>query len=152
MNARSLIFVSACFGALFLMTSTATAGSMHSHGHQAGITHGAPLHPQAPQAVSPFEIMPGDKRLHCELLGHNPLLPCPHHKVPAGERDRFLDSDCSGGPFQAPSSRSFGDSPRYLVPVVLTAVDRQETLSSISLAVIYDSFHSDSLDRPPRAL
>jgi len=142
----------ACFWVI-LTASTAMAGLTHSHTHPAGVTDGAPLHPQVPTAVSPFEVKLGDKRLHCELLGHNPLLPCPHHKIPAGEKDNcYLSTECGGGPFQAPTSRSFGDSPRYLVPLVSIEDDLQIAVSFISQTVFYDPFYSHSLDRPPRAL
>jgi hypothetical protein len=152
MNARRIGLVLACFWVI-LMASTAMAGSMHPHARHAVVTDGAPLHPHAPQAVSPFEVKLGDKRLHCELLGHNPLIPCPHHKIPAGGKDKgSLTSDCGGGPFQGPGFRSVGDSPRFLIPVV-TAEDVARDSTNISNnSVFYDPFYSHSLDRPPRAL
>jgi len=154
MNARRICILLACLGVI-LMASTAMAGSMHPHGHvhpAVGID-GAPLNHRAPQAVSPFEIKPGDKRLHCELLGHSPLLPCPHHKVPAEEKEEcYLTNECGGGPFQAPSSRSVGDSHRYLIPVATAEDDLPMAVSSLSPADCYDPFYSHSLDRPPRAL
>jgi hypothetical protein len=106
-----------------------------------------------PQAVSPFEVKPGDKRLHCELLGHNPLLPCPHHKVPAGGKsDCYLTNECGGGPFQAPSTRSVGEYPRFLVSVASVEDDLQITESPLAQIIFYDPFYFHSLDRPPRAL
>ena len=151
MNARRITILLACFW-VTLMASTAMAGSMHLHAHPAMVTDGAPWHPHTP-AVSPFEVKLGDKRLHCELLGHNPLLPCPHHKIPVEGKDNcYLTSDCGGGPFQMPSSRSVGDFPRYLVPVVTPEDDLQMAVSPINPAVFYDPFYSNSLDRPPRAL
>ncbi|HKI48682.1 MAG TPA: hypothetical protein VKA69_05115 [Desulfobacteria bacterium] len=154
MNTRRVSVLLSCFW-VTLMASTATAGSMHPHAHvhPAVATDGAPWHPQAPQAVSPFEVKLGGQRLHCDLLGHNPLLPCPHHKVPAGgKEDCYLANDCGGGPFQAPSSRSVGDSPRYLVPVAVAEDDLPMAVCSISRAVFYYPFYFHSLDRPPRAL
>ncbi len=154
MNARRTGQLLACFWVI-LMASTALAGSVHPHvhTHPAVITDGAPLHPQAPKAVSPFEVKLGGKRLHCELLGHSPLLPCPHHKVPEDGKDNgSLTNECGGGPFQAPSSRSSGDSSRYLVPVAVAEDDLPIAVSSVSPAVFYDPFYFHSLDRPPRAL
>ena len=152
MNNRRIGLLLACFWVI-LMASTATAGSMHSHAHPAGVTYGTPLYPQATKAVSPFEVKPGDKRLHCELLGHNPLLPCPHHKVPAEGKDNcYLTNECGGGPFQAPSLRSVGDSPRFLVPVASVEDDLQIAVSPTSRTAFYDPFYFHSLDRPPRAL
>lgn len=152
MNARRISILLACFW-VTLTASTATAGSMHSHVHPAVVIDGAPLQPQASKAVSPFAANLGGKRLHCELLGHNPLLPCPHHKVPAGGKEEcYLTSECGGGPFQAPSPRSVGDSHRYLVPVAIAEDDLPMAVSSTSPAVFYDPFYSHSLDRPPRAL
>jgi hypothetical protein len=152
MNARRIGLLLACSWVV-LLASSATAGTMHSHAHHAMVTDVGPMHPQAPQAVSPFEVKPGDKRLHCELLGHNPLIPCPHHKVPAeGEADCYLSNECGGGPFQVPSSRSLGDSPRFLIPVITAEDDSQIVTNFISQAIIYDPFYPHSLDRPPRAL
>ena len=137
---------------VILVASTAMAGSMHLHAHPAMVTDGAPWHPHTP-AVSPFEVKLGDKRLHCELLGHSPLLPCPHHKVPAGgEKDCYLANECGGGPFQAPSSRSVGDSPRYLVPVGTAEDDSQVAMNVFNSSILYDFTYFHSLDRPPRAL
>ena len=99
MNSRRISILLACLGVI-LMASTATAGSVHSraHVHPAVVIDGAPLNPQAVHAVSPFEVKPGGKRLHCELLGHSPLLPCPHHKVPAGGKEEcYLTNECGGG-------------------------------------------------------
>lgn len=136
-----------------LVASTAMAGPMHTHAQHAGITDGAPLHRHAPQAVSPFEAKLGDKRLHCELLGHNPLLPCPHLKKPAQEKGKYyLANDCGGGPFPAPFSRSVGDSPRFLVPVATVEDDSRGPMNVSNIFVFYDPFYSHSLDRPPRAL
>jgi len=154
MNVRRISILCACFWVI-LVASTAMASSGHSHAHvhPAVATDGPPLHPQAPKAVSPFEAKLGNKRLHCELLGHSPLLPCPHHKFPAGgKEDCYIANECGGGPFQAPSSRSVGDSPRYLVPVVMAEDDLPIAISSISPAVFYDPFYFHSLDRPPWAL
>jgi hypothetical protein len=152
MNAKRIGFLLACSWVI-LLASTATAGTMHSHAHHAVVTDGAPLYPHAPKAVSPFEAKLGKKRLHCELLGHNPLMPCPHHKVPAkGEADCYLTSDCGGGPFQAPSSRSLGDSPRFLIPVVTAENSSQFSVSVLNISVLYDPTFFHSLDRPPRAL
>jgi hypothetical protein len=152
MNARRIGLLFACFWVI-LLASTATAGTMHSHAHPAMVTDRAPLHPHAPQAVSPFDAKLGGKRLHCELLGHNPLMPCPHHKVPAeGEANCFISNECGGGPFQAPSYRSLGDSPRFLIPVVTAENSSQFTVSVFNNSVLYDSTFFHSLDRPPRAL
>ncbi len=153
MNVRRISILLACFW-VSLMASTATAGSMHPHVHALAVaTDGAPWHPQALKAVSPFEVKPEGKRLHCELLGHSPLLPCPHHKVPAGGKEEcYLTNECGGGPFQAPSSRSVGNSPRYLIPVAVAEDDLPMAVSSISPAVFYDPFYFHSLDRPPQAL
>ena len=152
MNARRIGLLLACFWVI-LMTSTAMAGSMHSHDHHAGVADGAPLNPHAPQAVSPFEVKLRDKGLHCELLGHNPLLPCPHHKIPAEGKDNYyLTNECGGGPFQAPSSRSVGDSPRFLLPVVTVEDNSRISINVSSSSVFYDPFFSHPLDRPPRAL
>lgn len=138
---------------VILLASTATAGTMHSHAHPAAITDGAPWNPQASHAVSPFGVKPEAKRLHCELLGHNPLLPCPHHKIPAEGKDNFyLSNGCGGGPFQAPFYRSFGDSPRFLIPVATVEEDVPVALHVFSSTVFYDSTFTFSLDRPPRAL
>jgi hypothetical protein len=140
---------------VILAASNVTAGSAHYHGHahSAVVTDGAPLHPQVLKAVSPFEVKLGDKGIHCELLGHNPLLPCPHHKVPeGGKEDCYLANDCGGGPFQAPSSRSFGDSPRYLVPVLAAQEDSRVAMNVFNSPVWYDFTYFHSLDRPPRAL
>ncbi len=151
MNARRITILLACFW-VTLMASTAMAGSMHLHAHPAMVTDGAPWHPHTP-AVSPFEVQPGDKRLHCDLLGHNPLLPCPHHKIPAGEKATcYLTNECGGGPFQMPSSRSVGDSPRYLVPVVTPEDDSRVAMNIFNSSVLYDFTYFHSLDRPPRAL
>jgi len=154
MNARRFSILMACCWVI-LVASTAMAGSWHPHAHvhHAVVTDGPPLHPQAPKAVSPFEVKLGDKRLHCELLGHSPLLPCPHHKVPAGgEKDCYLANECGGGPFQAPSSRSVGDSPRYLVPVGTAEDDSQVAMNVFNSSILYDFTYFHSLDRPPRAL
>jgi hypothetical protein len=152
MNARRTCILLACLGVI-LMASTAMAGSMHPHSHvhpAVGIDE-SPLRPQFVKADSPFEVKPGGKRLHCELLGHSPLLPCPHHKVPAdGKEECYLTSECGGGPFQAPSPRSVGDSHRYLVPVASADDDLPMAVSSIRTAVVYDPFYFHSLDRPPR--
>ena len=154
MNARRISILLACFWVILVAsTATASSGHLHGHAHPAMVTDGAPWHPQAHQAVSPFEVIPGDKRLHCELLGHSPLLPCPHHKVPAGGKEEcYLANECGGGPFQAPGSRSGVDSPRYLIPVAVAEDNLPIAVSSISPAVFYDPFYSHSLDRPPRAL
>ena len=154
MNARRISILLTCLGVI-LMASTASAGSVHPHvhAHPAMVTDGAPLNPQVLQVASPFQVKPGDKRLHCELLGHSPLLPCPHHKVPAdGKEECYLTNDCGGGPFQSSSSRSVGDSHRYLVPVTVAEDDLPMVVSSISPVVFYDPFYFHSLDRPPRAL
>jgi len=154
MNARRIFILLACLGVI-LMASTAMAGSMHSHGHvhPAVSNDGAPLNHLAPQAVSPFEAKLGGKGLHCELLGHSPLLPCPHHKVPAeGKKECSIANECGGGPFQGSASRSIGDSSRYLIPVVSTENNLSLVASFISQVVFYDPFYSHSLDRPPRAL
>jgi hypothetical protein len=152
MNARRIGFLLASFWVI-LMASTAVAGPMHSHAHHAGVTGGAPLHPHAPKAISPFEAKLDDKRLSCELLRHNPLLPCPHHKIPANEKDnRYLTTDCGGGPFQKSSSRSIGDSPRFLIPVVTVEDDSRGSMKILNISVFYDPFYPHSLDRPPRAL
>ena len=152
MNIRRIGLLLACFWVI-LMASTAMAGSMHSHTHHVEVTHGVPLSPHVPQAVSPFEVKLGDKGLHCELLGHNPLLPCPHHKIPAGGKDNcYLTNECGGGPFQTPSSRSTGDSPRFLVPVVTVEDNSRFSMNVSNSSVFYDPFYSHSLDRPPRAL
>jgi hypothetical protein len=152
MNARRIGLLLAGFWVI-LVASTATAGSMHTHAHHAGVTDGAPLHPHTHKAVSPFESKLGDKRLHCELLRHNPLLPCPHRKIPAKEKDnRYLTNDCGGGPFQAPGSRSVGDSPRFLIPEVTAEDDSRDSMNILNTSVFYDPFYFHSLDRPPRAL
>jgi len=117
------------------------------------VIDGAPLQPQASKAVSPFAANLGGKRLHCELLGHNPLLPCPHHKVPAGgKEDCYIANDCGGGPFQVPSSWSAGDYPRFLVPAVTTQDDSRIAMNVFNSSALYDSTYFHSLDRPPRAL
>ncbi len=152
MNASRIGILLACFWVIGV-ASTATAAPIHHHAHPAVAGVGAPINPHAHPAVSPFEKKLGDKRIHCELLGHNPLLPCPHHKVPAGgNRTSFLNKECGGGPFQAASSRSVGDSPRFLVPVASAEDDMQISVSPLSPAVFYDPFYSHSLDRPPRSL
>lgn len=138
---------------VILAASTATAGSLHPHDHKAGAVYGGPWHPQAPKAVSPFEVKKDGKRIHCELLGHNPLLPCPHHKIPAEGKDAsFITNDCGGGPFPAPSSRSMGGQPRFLVPVASVEDDLQFSVRAFTSAVFYDPFLSTTRDRPPRAL
>ena len=142
----------ACFWVI-LAASTAAAGSHHAHAHHAMVTDGAPWHPQALKAVSPFEVKLGDKRLHCELLGHNPLLPCPHHKIPAEGKDtRFLTNDCGGGPFPASSLRSMGGQPRFLVPLASVEDDSRVSMNILDITIFYDPFLSTTLDRPPRAL
>ncbi len=149
---RRIVLLLACFGVL-LMASSAIAGSMHSHAHHTGISDGTPFHMPVSQAVSPFEVNSGNKRLHCELLGHNPFIPCPNHKVPTGGKgDCFLTSECGGGPFQVPSSRSVGKFPRFLVPVVTVEDDLQMTASLQARTNFYDPFYPHYLDRPPRAL
>ena len=154
MNFRRMCILLASIG-MILMASAAIAGSMHSHGHAYPlvITDGVPLNPHVVKAVSPFEVKPGGKGLHCELLGHNPLIPCPHHKVPAdGKKECYLANECGGGPFQASPSRSVGDSHRYLVPVALAEDDLPMSVGFINPAVFYDPFYSHSIDRPPRTL
>jgi hypothetical protein len=154
MKFRRVSILLACFWVI-LAASTAVAGSMHSHGHASPlvIADGAPLQPHAIKAVSPFEVKAGDKGLHCELLGHNPLIPCPHHKVPAdGKEECYLTTDCGGGPFQAPFSRSAGEFPRFLVSVATVEDDLPIAVRSIRLTEYYDTFFSHSLDRPPRTL
>jgi len=153
LNKRFLI-LSACFGVILMASTAAIAGSMHSHAHHSGVTSGGTSpHLHAHKAVSPFEHKLGDKRLHCELMGHNPLLPCPHHKIPAGEKDACtIKNECGGGPFQAPASESVGKSPRFLNPVGSSEDDLLVTAGSTSPTVIYDPFYIHSLDRPPRAL
>ena len=152
MNVRQIGLLLACFWVI-LMASTALAGSMHSHTAHAEVTLGAPLNPHVPQAVSPFEVKPGEKGLHCELLGHNLLLPCPHHKAPEGGKDNcYLTNECGSGPFPAPASRSAGDSPRFLVPVVTVEDNSRFSMNVSNSSVFYDPFYSHSLDRPPRAL
>lgn len=141
-----------CFWVV-LAASTATAGSHPAHTHHALVTDGAPWHPQAPKAVSPFEVEKDGKRIHCELLGHNPLLPCPHHKIPAEGKDAFfITNDCGGGPFPAPSLGSMGGQPRFLVPVASADDGLQFSVRVFNSAVLYDSLLLNSLDRPPRAL
>ncbi len=140
---------------LILGASTATAGFLHAHthAHQTVAGDGAPWNPHIHKAVSPFETPIGDKRVHCELLGHNPLLPCPHHQMPAeGKRACYLTNECGGGPSPAPPSRSAGDMPRFLVSVPLAEADVPIFMTVWHHAVLYDPFHSHSLDRPPRAL
>jgi len=147
------ILISAVCFCVVLMASAAMAESVHSHVHHAGVAVGAPLHIHVHKAVSPFEIKLGDKRLHCELLGHNPLIPCPHNKIPAGGKDTcYLTNECGGGPFPSPASESAGKSPRFLVPVVTVEDNSQFSLTISNRSVLYDSFFSHSLDRPPRAL
>jgi hypothetical protein len=152
LNKRFLI-LSACFGVI-LMASSATAGSMHLHSHHAGVTNGGtPLHLHVHKTVSPFKAKLGDKRLHCELLGHNPLLPCPHNKIPVEEKDDcFLTNECDGGPFQSPASESAGKSPRFLIAVVAVEDRSQNSVTVSNSSVLYDSNFPYSLDRPPRAL
>ncbi len=142
---------------LILVASTATAGSLHpqanAHAHKTVAGDGAPWNLHNHKAVSPFEAPTGDIRLHCELLGHNPLLPCPHHQIPAeGKRACYVTNDCGGGPFPAPSSRSVGDAPRFLVSVAVAEADMPIVMTVWNHAVLYDPFHSHSLARPPRAL
>ena len=90
MNFRRMCILLASIG-MILLASTAIAGSMHSHSHGHAhlkvVSDGMPLNPNAVKAASPFEVKPGGKVLHCKLLGHNPLIPCPHHKVPADGKD-----------------------------------------------------------------
>jgi len=152
MNPRQIALLVASSWVI-LMASNAMAGSTHSHAHHVGIIHGAPLHVPVSQAVSPFEVKLGNNRLHCELLGHNPLLPCPHHKIPADGKDNcYLTNECGGGPFQAPASESAGKSPRFLIAIVIVE-DQSRTLMTVSnRSVLYDSNLFHSLDRPPRAL
>ena len=152
MSPRLIALLVACSWAI-LMASTALAGSTHSHAHHRGVNQGAPLNSHVPQAVSPFEVKLGDKRLHCELLGHNPLLPCPHGKIPTEGKDKsFLANECDGGPFQAPASESAGESPRFL-GAVTAVVDLSQNFTAVSnYSVLYDSNFPRSLDRPPRAL
>ena len=153
MNVRRVCILLACLG-MILMASTALAGSMHSHAHHSGVvTDESPLRPQFVKAASPFELKPGSNGLHCELLGHSPLIPCPHHKVPAsGKEEWYLANECGGGPFQAQSSRSVGDSHRYLVPIASAEDDLPMATGFINPVVFYDPFYSQSLDRPPRTL
>ena len=154
MNARRICILMAFCG-LILVASTATAGSLHSHAHahKAVAGDGAPWNPHIHKAVSPFETQTGDKRIHCELLGHNPLLPCPHHQLPAeGKRACYLTNECGGGPFSAPSSRSGGDMPRFLVSVTFAEAEVQIFMTVWNHTELYDPFHFHSLDRPPRAL
>ena len=156
MNFRRTCILLAFIG-MILMASTAIAGSMHSHSHGHAhlkvVSDGAPLNPHVVKAASPFEVKSGSKGLHCELLGHNPLIPCPHHKVPAdGKEECYLANECGGGPFQASPSRSVGDSHRYLVPVVLAEDNLPIAVLPIHVTVYYDPFYSHSIDRPPRAL
>jgi hypothetical protein len=151
---RQIYMLLACIG-LVLVASTAVAGSIHSHGHASPlvIADGMPLNPNAVKAASPFEVKPGSKVLHCKLLGHSPLIPCPHHKVPADGKDEcYLTTDCGGGPFQAPSSRSVGDPPRYLISEAMAENDLPIAVRSIHATVCYDPFYSHLIDRPPRAL
>lgn len=141
-----------CFW-LVLTASNAMAGSTHSHTHHVGVTSGAPLHVPLSQAISPFEVKLGNKRLHCELLGHNPLLPCPHHKVPADGKDNcYLANECGGGPFQAPASESAEKSPRFLIATVPVEDQPRISMTVPNRSVLYDSNFFHSLDRPPRAL
>jgi len=152
MNLRLIALLVACSWVV-LMASTALAGSTHSHTHHKGVTQGAPLNSHAPQAASPFEVQLGDKRLHCELLGHNPLLPCPHGKIPAEGKDNcFLANECDGGPFQSPASESAGKSPRFLGAVTSVQRHSQIFTTHSNHSVLYDSSFPHSLDRPPRAL
>lgn len=154
MQTRRISILMACCW-LILGASTATAGSLHAHthAHQTVAGDGALWNPHIHKAVSPFETPIGDKRLHCELLGHNPLLPCPHHQMPAkGKRACYLTNECGGGPFPAPPSRSAGDMPRFLVSVPLAEADVPIFMTVWHHAVLYDPCHSHSLDRPPRAL
>lgn len=151
MNASRIGILLACFWVIGV--SSATAGPMHSHAYPAVAGDGAPVNPPAPKAVSPFDRKLEGKRIHCELLGHNPLLPCPHHKAPAGgNRASFLSKECGGGPFQAPSSRSFAGTPQFLVPIASAGDEQRASVSYWNTAVFYDSLLSHSLDRPPRSL
>jgi len=152
MNIRRFIVAGVCLWAI-LLASIAAAGPMHTHARHIAVADDAPWKPHVVQAVSPFKLHLKDKRLHCELLGHSPLLPCPHHKVPAGEKTKcYISNECSGGPLSAPSARSFGDSPRFLVPVASAADDSQFGMNTLVTPIFYDSIFSHSLDRPPRAL
>jgi hypothetical protein len=154
MNARC-ICICIAFCGLILAASTATAGFTHPHphAHKAVAPDGAPWQPHVHKTVSPFETQLGEKRIHCELLGHNPLLPCPHHQLPTEEkRTCYLTNECGGGPFPAPTSRSGGDMPRFLVSVTLAEADVRIFMTVWNHAELYDPFHYHSLDRPPRAL
>jgi len=149
---KRIIILVACFWVV-LVASTAVAGPMHDHGLKTVASNGAPVNLHVHKAASPFEVKGGGKRLHCELLGHSPLLPCPHHKIPMGEKDRFhLSKECDGGPFPVPSSRSMGDSPRFLVPMATPDNGLPFSGGALSIAVFYDSFLSFTAERPPRAL
>jgi len=154
MNARRIFILLACLGVI-LMASTAMAGLMHPHGHvhPSVSNDGAPLNPHVVKAISPFEVKPGSKGLHCELLGHSPLIPCPHHKVPAdGKEECYLTKDCGGGPFQGSSFRSAGDYPRFLIPVATAEDDSRFAMNVFNGSVFYDPFYFHSIDRPPRTL
>ncbi len=104
------------------------------------------------KSLSPFGIKHG-KRLHCELLGHNPLLPCPHHNKPAGKKKNcLLTSDCGGGSFPAPNSQSAGDYPRFLKPLITTDENLPSFATVLAPTSFYDALFFSSLDRPPQAL
>jgi hypothetical protein len=143
-----LLILSVCF-VFTLIAVNAEAGLTHSHNAKAG----AHVHAHADQAVSPFGDKLGNNRLHCELLGHNPLLPCPHHKMPSDKQnDCFLSNECGGGPFSASAYRSAGDYPRFLVPPVTADEDLPFFAYVLSTPIIYNVTVYHSLDRPPQAL
>lgn len=150
MLARQMLILSACF-MFILVAVNAEAGSMHSYNTEA--LAGTHLHSHAHQAVSPFKVKHENKRLHCELLGHNPLLPCPHRNIPANKRNEcFLTNECGGGPFPEPAYRSIGDYPRFLVSLVTADEDLSSFVYVLNIPIIYNATFYHSLDRPPQAL
>ena len=121
-----------------------TASAMPGHTHHGSTGSG--------DTLSPFNIK-HEKRLHCELLGHNPLLPCPHQRVPAGKNKTcFLTNDCGGGPFPVPTSRSAADFPRFVAPSVMSDGDISFLTYVLTPHLFYDASIVSSLDRPPQAL
>lgn len=113
MKIGRIIIVAAFLGLMTLAASTALASGAHSHAHNPGVTQDTLMNSHSsPQAISPFEKAAGKKHVHCDLLRHSPLLPCPHHKIPAGDEvPCSLANDCGGGPglpgFQTGSWPSF---------------------------------------------
>ncbi|NIQ00842.1 MAG: hypothetical protein GWM98_10910 [Nitrospinaceae bacterium] len=83
MTARRIVIIIACAAGVLLASGASAGQTPHPHKHQ---------------AHSPFSGVKGEKRVHCVLLGHNLMRPCPYHYKPVGKKDEcFISRECEGG-------------------------------------------------------